>query len=167
MALATASTDAHPSVRFVLLKAVDEQGFVFFTNYHSRKAGDLDSNPHVSSAIFWPNPPRQVRIEGTIERLAAEESDAYFRTRDRPSQIGAVASPQSCVIADREELEHMVAETAGRYAGQNIPRPGHWGGYRIEPNVMEFWAGRPNRLHDRIRYRLEVDGGWTIVRLAP
>jgi pyridoxamine 5'-phosphate oxidase len=168
MALATASPNGcRPSNRFVLLKGADRRGFIFYSNYESRKGDELDTNPYAAAAIFWLDPRRQVRIEGRVEKLAAEESDAYFRTRDRLSQIGAVASPQSRVILDRSELEGAVEELSARLAGTEVPRPAHWGGYLIVPDVMEFWTGRENRLHDRVRYRREPDGSWTVERLAP
>lgn len=166
MALATSSVEARPSNRFVLLKQADDRGFVFFTNYESRKAIELETTGRAAAALFWPNPRRQVRIEGFVERLTESESDAYFRTRDRLSQIGAAVSPQSRVVRDRLGLDLAVQAMDEEMAGRPIRRPGHWGGYRLIPDTVEFWTGRDNRLHDRFRYRL-ASGHWTTERLAP
>lgn len=165
MALATVDAQGRPSLRTVLLKDYDERGFTFYTNYASHKARDIAGNPLVSLLFWWDRLHRQVRIEGPAAKVPAEESDAYFATRPLGSRIGAWASPQSRVIASRAELESREREYAARF-GEAVPRPEHWGGYRVRPAMLEFWQGRPNRLHDRLRYRA-VDGGWVIERLAP
>lgn len=167
MALATASPTGRPSNRFVLLKGIDAKGAIFFSNYESRKGRELADTPYAAAALFWPAPRRQVRIEGRVERLSAGESDAYFDTRDRLSRIGAIVSPQSRTLENRDELDRAVSELEEQLRGADIPRPAHWGGYRILPDSVEFWAGRENRLHDRIRYQLSPDGAWLIERLAP
>jgi pyridoxamine 5'-phosphate oxidase len=167
MTLATATPDGRPSARMVLLKGLDEQGFVFFTNYESRKAGELEANPWAALVFFWVEFHRQVRVEGRIERVAADESDEYFASRPRGSQIGALASPQSQVMAGRAPLEARVSELEALYARREVPRPAFWGGYRLTPAALEFWQGRPNRLHDRLRYRRDDTVGWLIERLAP
>jgi pyridoxamine 5'-phosphate oxidase len=167
MTLATATSDGKPSARLVLLKQVDDSGFVFYTNYRSSKARDLDSNPNAALVFYWPQLDRQVRIEGTVTRVSAAESDEYFQTRPRESQIGALASPQSEVIAGREILEQRVAELEEIYRDREIARPEHWGGYRVTPERIEFWHSRIGRLHDRLLYELQPDGAWTIKRLAP
>jgi pyridoxamine 5'-phosphate oxidase len=167
MTLATATLDGKPSARLVLLKQANEHGFVFFTNYNSTKAGELDENPQAALVFYWPQLERQVRVEGKVERTSAAESDAYFKTRPRESQIGALASPQSEVIASREVLQQKVAELENLYEGREVDRPEHWGGYRLHPERIEFWKGRTGRLHDRISYERRGDGGWTISRLAP
>jgi len=164
--LATATPDGKPSARLVLLKGADERGFVFYTNYQSRKARELDSNAQAALVFYWPQLERQVRVEGKVERTSAEESDAYFKTRPRESQIGAVASPQSEVIASRAALQKTADELEKFYEGREVERPAHWGGYRLRPERIEFWKGRPGRLHDRIVYE-RADGTWTIKRLAP
>jgi pyridoxamine 5'-phosphate oxidase len=167
MALATATAAGRPSVRMVLLRGFDERGFVFFTNYQSRKAQELANNPQAALVFYWPELDRQVRIEGTVQRTSAEESDTYFHSRERGSRLGAWASPQSQVIASREALESRMEELAAKYRDSDVPRPPHWGGYRLVAEVIEFWQGQPNRLHDRLRYR-RVDGGvWLLERLAP
>jgi pyridoxamine 5'-phosphate oxidase len=168
MTLATADAQGRPSARVVLLKGYDERGFVFFTNYDSRKGRELAENPHAALVFYWPAFDRQVRIEGTVERVAREESEAYFRTRPEGARLGAWASPQSRVIAGRGALEEAVAEVTARFAGrpEGIPCPEFWGGFRLRPGVIEFWHGRPNRLHDRIVYRREGEG-WRRERLAP
>jgi pyridoxamine 5'-phosphate oxidase len=166
MTLATADEDGVPSARLVLLKGHDERGFVFFSNYESRKAGELAVNPRAALAIHWPILQRQVRIEGTVERITPEESFEYFRTRPRGSRIGAWASPQSRVIPDRSELETRVAEFDARFPGDDVPLPPYWGGYRVRPQRIEFWQGRASRLHDRFRFSRKVDG-WAVDRLAP
>jgi pyridoxamine 5'-phosphate oxidase len=167
MTLATATKDGRPSARLVLLKEVDDRGFVFYTNYRSPKGRALEENPYASLVFFWPQLERQVRIEGTTSRVSAEESDAYFRTRPRDSQLGALASPQSEVIESRESLERRFNELDERYRDRPVERPEHWGGYRLKPDRIEFWKGRPGRLHDRILYELNGDGSWSIKRLAP
>ena len=166
MTLATATRDGKPSARVVLLKDVDSDGFVFYTNYRSAKARDLEANPHAALVFYWSQFDRQVRVEGTVERVSTEESRAYFKTRPRESQIGAWASPQSNVIENREVLEARVAELEQLYGDGELECPEHWGGYRVKPTRIEFWKGRLGRLHDRIVY--ERDGThWNINRLAP
>ena len=166
VALATATADGFPSVRMVLLKGVDERGFRFFTNYESRKAGELDANPHAALCFHWSVLERQVRVEGIVERLTRDESEDYFRSRPRGSQIGAWASEQSRRIGERAELEAKVRELEARFAGQPVPLPDHWGGYLIRPARIEFWQGRANRLHDRLVYTPDGDG-WAVARLQP
>lgn len=166
MTLATASPDGRPAARIVLLKGLDDGGFVFFTNYGSAKATDLEANPQACLVCFWAELERQVRITGTVARVDASESDAYFASRPRESQLGALASPQSQVIASRATLESRLSEVAAQHTEHEIARPAHWGGYRVSPSIVEFWQGRPNRLHDRLRYR-RVDGAWIVERLAP
>ena len=167
MTLATATPDGKPSARLVLLKQADEHGFVFYTNYKSMKARELDTNPQAALVFYWPQLERQVRVEGKVERTSATESDAYFKTRPRESQIGALASPQSEVVASREVLQQKVDELEKLYEGREVDRPEHWGGYRLHPERIEFWKGRPGRLHDRILYERHTDGSWSISRLAP
>jgi len=166
MTLATSTPEGKPSARLVLLKQADERGFVFFTNYNSMKARELDSNPQAALVFYWPQLERQVRIEGKVERISADESDAYFKTRPRESQIGALASPQSEVIASRVALQGKFDELEKLYEGREVERPEHWGGYRLHAQRIEFWKGRPGRLHDRISYEWQ-DGKWSISRLAP
>ena len=166
MSLATVDRRGHPSVRLVLLKGVDARGFQFFTNYSSRKARELDARRHAALAIWWPPLERQVRIEGRIERLSEAESDAYFALRPRAARIGAWASPQSRVIPNRMTLEKRLAKAAERFEGRDVPRPAHWGGYRVVPRVIEFWQGRYSRLHDRLRYTRGTRL-WVRERLAP
>jgi len=167
MTLATAAKDARPSARVVLLKRVNEAGFVFYTNYRSAKAKELDENPQAALVFYWVGLDRQVRVEGGIERVSAAESDEYFSTRPRESQLGALASPQSEVIESREVLEQRLRELEEKYRDREVERPSHWGGYRLKPEHIEFWENRPGRLHDRIAYDLQADGSWTIKRLAP
>ena len=169
MVLATAAPEGAPSARNVLLKGVDERGFAFFTNYESRKASELDANPRAALLFHWWEPVhRQVMVEGTVERLSAEESDAYFAARPHASRLGALASPQSSVIASRKELEQRFAELAEVYPeGTEPPRPDWWGGYRVAPHAVEFWQGRADRLHDRLRLRRDDRGDWKLERLAP
>jgi len=167
MTLATCTREAKPSARLVLLKQVDDRGFVFFTNYKSVKARDLDGNPFAALVFYWPLLERQVRVEGRVERTSAAESNEYFQTRPRESQIGALASPQSQRIESREVLEQRFRELDELYRERPVERPDHWGGYRLEPAQIEFWMGRPGRLHDRILYERQADGTWSIARLAP
>lgn len=168
MTLATATADARPSARIVLLKQVDARGFTFFTNYDSRKGGQLDENPHAALVFWWRSLERQVRIEGQVEKVGPEASDAYFAVRPLESRLGAWASPQSQVIPDRETLERALADAAAKFEDGDVPRPPHWGGYRVVPGLIEFWQGRPGRLHDRLRYcRDGEDDAWRIERLAP
>ncbi len=168
MFLATATPEGLPSIRTVLLKGFSEQGLSFFTNYHSRKGNELNANPNAAILFYWDKLQRQVRIEGTVERLPASESDEYFNSRPIGNRIGALASPQSTVIPSREILETKVQSLMAQYGGEAvIPRPEHWGGYRIVPRVFEFWQGRSSRLHDRLQYSLQPDGSWKIERLAP
>jgi pyridoxamine 5'-phosphate oxidase len=166
MALATAAADGAPSVRMVLLKGADDDGFVFFTGYGSRKGGELDANPRAALLFYWDPLGRQVRVEGTVERVGADESDAYFATRPRAAQLAAAASRQGRVLAGREELDARVAELEREHAGTDVPRPEHWGGYRLRPETYEFWQHRESRLHDRLRYRRD-DGAWLLERLSP
>ena len=164
--LATADADGRPDARIVLLRGIDDAGLQFFTNYESAKAAQLAANPHAAAVFGWPARHRQVRGRGRVERLRAEESDAYFASRPRGSQLGAWASPQSRVIGDRAELDAALAEAEARYGDGEVERPPHWGGYRLVPEQVELWVGRPNRLHDRVRYTRTADG-WSIERLAP
>jgi pyridoxamine 5'-phosphate oxidase len=165
MTLATADREGRPSARMVLLKAFDERGFVFYTNYRSRKAHDIGENRFASLLFYWASLERQVRVEGAVDAVGDEESDAYFSTRPLESRWSAVASPQSDVIESREHLEALVASVKAQY-GETVPRPVWWGGYRVKPTRFEFWQGRPNRLHDRLRYSKST-AGWTRDRLAP
>jgi len=166
MLVATAALDAKPSARVLLLRGVDERGFVFFTNYASRKGKELKDNPFAALVFFWQPLHRQIRIEGRVERVSAPESDAYFNSRPRGSQLSAAASPQSQVIPNREFLETRVAELDAKNPN-HVLRPAQWGGYRVIPDVFEFWQGRENRLHDRLRYTRGVNNVWQIERLAP
>jgi pyridoxamine 5'-phosphate oxidase len=166
-ALATASSAGIPSVRMVLMKHYDERGFVFYSNYESRKGEDLETNPQAALLFYWEPLGRQVRIEGGAKPITSEESAAYVRTRARGSQLSALASPQSRPIESRRELEERVAELAARHEGAGLPLPDAWGGYRVVPERIEFWQHRPDRLHDRLRYSRGVDGAWTVQRLAP
>lgn len=166
MTLATVSAESRPSARIVLLKGFDENGFMFFTNYQSRKGKEIDANPHAALVFFWQELERQVRIEGGIEKVSEAESDTYYHSRPQGSQIGAWASPQSEVIAGRETIESNYASLEQKFGAGEVPRPGFWGGYIVRPSMIEFWQGRSSRLHDRIRYDL-ADGDWRITRLAP
>lgn len=167
MTLATSDARGNPSARVVLLKGFDSKGFVFFTNYDSRKGSELDQNPRACLVFYWKELERQVRIEGTVTRIDAAESDQYFHSRPEGSRIGAWASPQSKVISGRSELDRLQQQTEERFAGQEIPRPPHWGGYLVVPHLIEFWQGRPSRLHDRVVYQLMEKGVWKKERLAP
>lgn len=167
MTLATASTDGVPAARIVLLKAFDKQGFTFFTNYNSFKGRQLQENPRACLVFFWKELERQVRITGLVEIISAEESDEYYDSRPIGSRIGAWASPQSQVIASRNWLEENEQQYEKDFEGKPITRPPHWGGYRVRPTIIEFWQGRPSRLHDRIQYTLQDNGSWLIERLAP
>lgn len=166
MTLATVDGEGRPSSRVVLLKGFDPAGFVFYTNYLSRKGQDIENSPYVALSFFWPELERQVLISGRAGKVMPDESDEYFASRPFESRIGAWASAQSTVIGDRAELEAKVSDLRARYADGNVPRPPHWGGYRVVPGRFEFWQGRPSRLHDRICYTLREDG-WAIVRLSP
>jgi pyridoxamine 5'-phosphate oxidase len=166
MAVATATAAGEPSVRFVLLRGVDERGFVFYTNARSRKGRDLAGNPRAALVFRWWTVQRQVRVGGPVKPVAAEESDAYFQTRPRGAQLGAWASAQSAPLHSRAALEGRFDEVAARFAGGEIPRPPWWGGFRVQPTELEFWQSRPNRLHDRLVYR-RSDGHWLIQRLNP
>lgn len=167
--LATSDRDGLPGSRIVLLKGLDERGFVFFTNYSSRKGEELASNPRAALLFPWHPLERQVRVEGTVNRLSDAENDAYFATRPRAAQLGAWASPQSQVVPDRAALDRSYDEVAARFGGEaDVPRPEHWGGYCVEPATVEFWQGRIGRMHDRLRYRRSgTSGTWTTERLAP
>ncbi|HUQ22498.1 MAG TPA: pyridoxamine 5'-phosphate oxidase [Gaiellaceae bacterium] len=166
MVLATATPEGQPSARMVLLKVAEESGFVFHTNYESRKGAELAENGHAALLFYWQAQGRQIRVEGVAEQVAPEESEAYFRTRPLGSRVAAWASPQSRPLADRAELERLYAEAAARFPGDELPRPAHWGGFRLRPETYEFWEHAHNRLHDRIRYRREGDA-WKRERLAP
>lgn len=167
MTLATSSLSGEPSARMVLLKRIDDDGFRFYTNYQSHKGSDLNSNPRAALVFFWATMHRQVRVEGTIERTSIADSDAYFASRPRGSQIAARASRQSAILAERADLDRRVEELEQEYAGRDVPRPSYWGGYLVRPVVVEFWQGRRDRLHDRLVYRLHEDRQWRIERLAP
>ncbi len=167
MTLATADKQGRPSARMVLLKGVDQRGFVFFTNYQSRKGLELAENPHAALVCYWAEQERQVCIAGQVTKLPPEESDAYFRTRPRGSQLAAWASQQSEVVRDRATLEEKWNQLAAQYQGREVPRPAFWGGYLLAPTRVEFWQGRPNRLHDRFCYTKQPDNTWQIQRLFP
>jgi pyridoxamine 5'-phosphate oxidase len=167
MTLATATPDGIPSARVVLLKGFDDRGFVFFTNYQSRKGEELEENPHAALVFYWGELERQVRITGTVTKTPREESEAYFASRPVPAQIGAWVSEQSSVIANRKILEDQYTALAQWYEGQEIPAPPHWGGYLVSPETIEFWQGRPSRLHDRILFTRIDESKWEIERLSP
>jgi pyridoxamine 5'-phosphate oxidase len=166
MLLATTGNNLQPSARMVLLKGVDENGFDFYTNYESHKGRQIAENPKVAAAFFWKELERQVRIEGEVEKLSAENSDEYFRSRPFESRLSSVVSPQSNVISSRVYLENLKDKLKEKYRGNEVPRPTHWGGYKIRPQLIEFWQGRENRLHDRLQYNF-MSGKWLIERLAP
>lgn len=167
MTLATASSDGIPSARIVLLKGFDTKGFTFFTNYNSFKGQQLAENPKACLVFFWKELERQVRITGLIEKISSADSDAYFSSRPAGSQVGALASPQSNVIESREWLDNNYKELESKLDGKPLQRPPHWGGYIVKPVIIEFWQGRPSRLHDRLQYTLQENGEWKIERLAP
>lgn len=168
MTVATAGRDGRVTARTILLKAFGAEGFTFFTNYRSRKGQQLAENPHASLCFFWPHIERQIRIEGVVEKVSAELSDEYFQSRPRSSQLGAWVSEQSEVVVSRNALEIGMQQREVEFADRPVPRPEHWGGYRVRPDLLEFWQGRPNRLHDRILYqRSSESGSWMISRLSP
>jgi pyridoxamine 5'-phosphate oxidase len=167
MSLATAGQDAKPSVRIVLLKSFDEDGFVFFTNYESEKGKQLEANPYAALGFYWIELDRQIRISGKVDKTSRKESQTYFHSRPVGSQLSAWASRQSAVLDGRRVLDARMEEMNERFAGKRVPLPPHWGGYRLKPDNMEFWQGRSNRLHDRFRYTRQSDGSWLIERLAP
>lgn len=168
MTLSTADLQGNVSSRIVLLKAVDENSFTFFTNYNSAKGQQLAINPKASLLLYWPHTERQIRIDGVVEKTDSATSDTYFQSRPRGSQIGAIISPQSKLVDDYHSLEIKAAEKEQEFANRTLPRPDHWGGYRLLPTRIEFWQGRPNRLHDRFAYQFDsITGGWKIYRVAP
>jgi len=167
MSLATAGQDAKPSVRIVLLKSFDEDGFVFFTNYESEKGKQLEANPYAALGFYWIELDRQIRISGKVDKTSRKESQTYFHSRPVGSQLSAWASRQSAVLDGRRVLDARMEEMNERFANKRVPLPPHWGGYRLKPDNMEFWQGRSNRLHDRFRYTRQSDGSWLIERLAP
>jgi len=167
MVLATAGRDGRPGARTVLLKGVDGRGFTFFTNYESRKGRDLEGNPVATLVFPWHALERQVTVGGPVAKISREESEAYFHSRPRGSQLGAWVSPQSSIVPGRSVLEQSLKSLEAKYAGQTVPLPPYWGGYRLAPDTVEFWQGRRNRLHDRLRYRRETTGDWIVERLAP
>ena len=166
MVVSTVSASGQPTARMVLLKAVDERGFVFYTNYGSRKAAEISANPRASLLFPWHDLQRQVRVDGVAEKVSREESAAYFASRPRESQLGAWASPQSSDVASREELDTLLAQAEERFAGQDVPLPDDWGGFRVVPESVELWQGRKGRMHDRLVYR-RTGAGWVTARLAP
>ena len=165
--LSTAGTDGRPSARIVLLKDFDERGFVFYSNYESRKGRELNENPHAALVFYWCQLKRQISITGRVDKVSREQSEAYYKTRPRGSQIGGHASRQSEVISSRKVLEERIREVTTEYEGKEIPLPSYWGGYRLNPEAIEFWQGRSDRLHDRLFYTRQSDGGWQIERLSP
>ncbi|WP_250029336.1 pyridoxamine 5'-phosphate oxidase [Paractinoplanes maris] len=167
MIVATSTPDGRPSARTVLLKDFDERGFVFFTNYESRKGGELTANPYASIVFPWFPMQRQVLVSGTVERVSRAETEAYFGSRPRGSQLGAWASPQSSVVPDRAAVDAAYAAAEERFGDGPVPAPEHWGGFRVRPGTVEFWQGRSSRLHDRLRYRRTENGVWAVERLAP
>ena len=167
MTLATATAGGRPSARMVLLKGVDDRGFVFYTDYRSRKGEDLAANPYAALVFYWPEIERQIRVSGHVDKVSREESEAYFRTRPLGSRLGAWTSHQSAVLPNRAALEERLRQIAEEFKDGDVPLPPYWGGYRVAPDILEFWQGRPNRLHDRIRYTRQSDGRWLIERLAP
>ena len=167
MNLATVSATGRPSSRIVLLRNFDDGGFVFFTNYHSQKGRDVEANPHAALNFFWPTLHKQIRIEGIIEKISESDSDEYFNTRPKESQLGSIASNQSNVLKDRVELEKKIENLTKEFSDKPITRPPHWGGYRVVPDKFEFWQGRPSRIHDRIQYELSGNKTWNISRLSP
>jgi pyridoxamine 5'-phosphate oxidase len=167
MTLATADKEGRPSARIVLLKAVDDRGFVFYTNYESRKGQELAENPQAALVFYWSDQERQVCVAGEVSKLPPAESDSYWRSRPRGSNLGALASQQSAVVRDRAALEAKWKELEAQYPGEDLPRPPFWGGYLLSPRRIEFWQGRPNRLHDRFRYTRQADKTWVVERLSP
>jgi pyridoxamine 5'-phosphate oxidase len=167
MTLATATPDGVPSARLVLLKGFDARGFTFFTDYRSQKGRELEANPRAALAFFWGELERQIRITGTVTKLSREESEEYYRTRPRGSRLGAWTSHQSALLPSREALEQRLQEVSAQFPGEDVPLPPHWGGYLVRPEMVEFWQGRPDRLHDRIRYTRRSEEGWVIERLSP
>lgn len=167
MTLATATPDGHPFARIVLLKGIDERGFVFFTNYRSDKGRQLEANPRAALILFWVQLERQIRVEGAVEKTSRAESEAYFHSRPPGSQLGAWASEQSEPVPDRAALEAQLADARARFGEGPAPLPEHWGGYRVKPTMIEFWQGRTNRMHDRFRYARQENGSWLIERLSP
>ena len=167
MTLATATQDGKPSARVVLLKQFDDEGFVFYTNYHSSKGRQLEENPYAALVMYWTVLDRQVRVEGAVERVSPHESDEYFKSRPRESQIGALASPQSEVVNGRQVLEQRFRDFEKFYRDRHVERPAHWGGYIVKPERIEFWQNRSGRMHDRILYERDPSGSWSIKRLAP
>lgn len=167
MVLTTATRDGRPSARTILLKGLDGRGFVFYSNYESRKGRELEANPRATLLFPWVALERQVIVEGTVTKVAREESETYFHARPRQNQLSAWVSQQSSIISGRAALEESMKAVEKKYAGQEVPLPPHWGGWRLAPETVEFWQGRRSRLHDRLRFRREKDGGWSVERLAP